>query len=380
MRTLKRGAPQYIEIENFKDYELTPCVAYEMAIRNQAFIEATQRVVDFYQENKKVIDCMLLEPLQLFEGLSEPDLTEAINKYSEISFKFFRLLEKTMFYRRENGPIVSPSVREFNADLFYILEKISKYGEKELLDEMSYYDREREIQYGLDPLRDGYILFTKSIQREGYIIDNIGEVPEEEIGGWEGDEYIPIPNSLDEIREVIKGGYEGIFTATTSISPSFSRPILYSDQLESRRVSLELNLSLPLDELVAYLKHVKQDIERNPDIAAAPIELLGEKLQAADDISKMCITTKKGYELCFDGRKGATRTQKIADMFFIYDSVKSGTKEFSIRMALSEYYESIGKKTDMSDKTFRKYRDIAKDYIDNQRYLELLQGTKAQKK
>ena len=34
-KSLKRSSNEYVEIENFKDYELTNNIAYEMAIRNE---------------------------------------------------------------------------------------------------------------------------------------------------------------------------------------------------------------------------------------------------------------------------------------------------------------------------------------------------------
>lgn len=46
MEMPKRSDPQYIEIENFKDYELTNCIAYEMAIRNPEFIKFRKECIE----------------------------------------------------------------------------------------------------------------------------------------------------------------------------------------------------------------------------------------------------------------------------------------------------------------------------------------------
>jgi len=63
-------------------------------------------------------------------------------------------------------------------------------------------------------------------------------------------------------------------------------------------------------------------------------------------------------------------------MFFIYDSVKRGATIARIIHAIADYYEAIGKKTYMSQDTLRKYRNIATDYIEGERYYELLTGVK----
>jgi len=144
----------------------------------------------------------------------------------------------------------------------------------------------------------------------------------------------------------------------------------------SKVVELKLNLSLPKNELIAIISKIKDKADLGE--IKNPLELLGEELQKADDISKMCTINKNGKELCFDGRQGITRTQKIADMFFVYDMLKQGKRELRIRTAISEYYEDyFNKETNLSDTTFRKYRDIATDYIDNLRYKELVTGIKS---
>ncbi|SFV58384.1 hypothetical protein MNB_SM-7-1336 [hydrothermal vent metagenome] len=160
----------------------------------------------------------------------------------------------------------------------------------------------------------------------------------------------------------------------TKFDLSFSRPKIEYDKY-SKIITIDLNLSLPLNELIEQIKILKHK-EMYGEIKS-PLEVLGEELQQADDISKLCTINKNGKEVCFDGRNGITRTQKLADMFFIYDMLRQGKKELRIRTAISEYYEeTFNKKTEMSDTTFRKYRDIAIDYIDNMRYKELVTGVK----
>lgn len=51
----KRSHDIYQEIESFEDYELTQCVAYEMAIRNDDNLKAIEEVVQYYNENNEDI-------------------------------------------------------------------------------------------------------------------------------------------------------------------------------------------------------------------------------------------------------------------------------------------------------------------------------------
>jgi len=317
----KRDDPIYKEIESFEDYELTQCVAYEMAIRSD--INSTPNA----------------EPHRpIHYKKTEPTLLEYKNGY------------KVMF--------------EFNPRKGYTVEtKISFKDANEKYKDGCAIDAEK--------IKDSKTIKAfKSIVNEKQ--KQINEFEEKYHNAKTDDERILL------ISEDKEHEYCTDFKVENKISENFKRKKLKIDILECSTISLEVDLSKPLDEIIAYITHIKNDLEKNKDIVKTPIELLGTELQKADDISKMCTVNKNGKELCFDGRKGITRTQKLADMFYIYDMVKNGYKELRIRTAISEYYESeYNKNTDISDTTFRKYRDIAKDYIDNERYKELITGVKS---
>jgi len=51
----KRSDPIYKEIESFENYELTQCVAYEMAIRSPNELATIEAIQDYYQEHKTEI-------------------------------------------------------------------------------------------------------------------------------------------------------------------------------------------------------------------------------------------------------------------------------------------------------------------------------------
>ncbi len=295
---LRRDEKIYQEIEAFADYELTQCIVYEMAIRNNG--------IQTIKEDYKIFD--------------DKCVNDDIDPDGCPGFRTQRISKD-----KDGVTIEGENVR-----VGYCLQSEIKLN----ADDVSKF--ENSLGRKIETQKD-YMIFYES-------------------------------DYFDH--------YEDVHYAKTNIVENFKRPKMILPDIYVKKATATIDLSRPLDELIAYLTHVKQDIDKNTKLIKAPIELVGEKLQLADDISKMCTETKNGKVLCFDGRKGVTRTQKLADMFFIYDAVKLGYRELLIRTEISEYYRSIGKSTDMSDKTFRKYRDIAIDYIDNERFSELVIGVK----
>jgi len=378
MKNLKRGAARYIEIENFKDYELTPCVAYEMAIRSPAFIKTVQAVIDFYHRHEETINELLSLPLEeRFGGVDDADIAKKIENESMLSTEFYDLLRETMFYQEEEGALLHPSIAEFNEELFQILKKVDRYARITAEGETVFHDDSKKIR-GIRYSSLDSLMLTKSIQRAGYTVFNTGELREDElIYTIEDPEDIPPLDSLEKVREAIEADRPGLFTSETTIYPAFSRPVLYGNQLKSRRVSLELNLSLPINELVAYLKHIKRDQDKTPDMTAAPIELLGESLGAAD--YEVCMSNGK----CFDARRHLSKQEKLADMFFIYDGIKAGMKKSQIIDELFDYQldktDDIAKTVRVDPKTLNRYYQIASEYIDGEKYKELTTGTSVKK-
>ena len=51
MKIPNRGDKQYIDIDKFKKYELTYCITYEMAIRNNNVIKLIKNFLDKYSKH-----------------------------------------------------------------------------------------------------------------------------------------------------------------------------------------------------------------------------------------------------------------------------------------------------------------------------------------
>jgi len=352
----KRSDPIYKEIESFEDYELTQCVAYEMAIRSPEEMATVEGIPNYYQEHKNEI--------QEAKKLGYPDYF--LNEH------YFTLVDllgtvATLPLGWEPGEI-RPLVLEIEGE----------YRDKRL----------EGIYQVLDEIKE------EPPPKSGPEMKELSRVIRGMGAGLEGLLTAPSDKPHVELREEIRGnGYkiiqwaiapntgkrheqtEGLIGASLAVT-SFKRPLIRVFKSFRRGPIMTIDLNRPLDELLAYVEHVKTDIERKKEQLRSPIEMLGGELDKADDLSQLCTETKNGKRICFDSRSGPTRTQKLADMFFIYDALQSGMKSLKIRTEISEYYQQMGKTTEMSENTFLKYRHIAKDYIEKERYWELITGTK----
>ncbi len=362
----KRTDTIYEEIENFKDYELTQCVAYEMAIRNEKNLEDIDKIVRHYTDNKKIINRDIMECLYYASGELELLLNLIRNSHiipfiPSIDSMQGILVNEEYFI---NNLLVYEDSR-IDKTIYEIVDKftISEDG-----------DRKRNLL--LDSKRvieDDFLnlnILEKRTFRNGYFIETMIS---------ESNEHAHIPINEDENKSLsdaddwkiyLEDGGENLSTANR-IMDNFKRPKLkIIGCFFQKYPNIEVDLSKPLKEIIAYISHVKNDLEKN-NILKAPIELIGEELQKADNL--VCDTKGK----CFDTRAILSKQQKIADMFYIYDCIKQGVAQRKIQNVIYNYYADNGIETKAMDlKTLKKYKEIAIDYIDNMRYKELVTGVK----
>ena len=153
-----------------------------------------------------------------------------------------------------------------------------------------------------------------------------------------------------------------------NIKPSFSRPQLQIPSDKSKIINTELNLSLNDDELMAYIKHIKQTFKKNHEIIKTPLEVLGHKIYKST--SKVSYTKSRGKKINVDANKYLTFQKKIANMLYIYDAYKIGMKQKDIQIELTYYFD----KYTFDIATIFELNAIAKEYIDNLKYKEFISG------
>lgn len=279
---INRSDKVYLEIENFEDYELTNCIAYEMAIRNDEVIHLSNMIMQHDEVNPNVeLMCQKLEELYLLEKncqvyllfQKQPPLKHMIKGYIKHAPKIENLLN----YENIDGEII------FN------YKKETSFNEKKF--------------------------------------------------------------------------------------PYFKRPKLKSPSYIQQNINLKINLALPKEELIAYISKIKESYEIDRYTIKIPIELLREDLEKADN--EISITRPKGRQEHINIRKHINKQEKYADMFFIYDAYKKSMKQKDIIQSINDYYyDTKNKETYFDAKTVTKYREIAKEYIDNLKYKELITGIK----
>ena len=265
----KRDDAIYKEIEEFKDYELTYCIAYEMAIRND-------------------------EVKELLNILKEREMD------SSISIKH--------------------------------LKKLIKYGVN------SRSPKKANYKYSIEYEIAGRLVGTQSDKNA-------------------------IWKRVDSDEKIINT----LFPIDKKVKIGLSRPQL--EFKNSKVAAVDINFSLPKKELLAYVEKIKDDFDKDFSMIKTPIELLEEEIQKADNL----VCDEKGK--CFDPRLILTKQQKMADMFYIYDCLKVGISRQKIRSKIYNYYADLGTETITMDyKTMKRYKEIAKAYIDNLKYKEMITG------
>lgn len=390
MKELKRSDSQYREVEEFADYELTQCVAYEMAARDWHYRDMADGVVNLYNTHKEVInyylsykDTFSVEVNSIIQY--SHDYKAAVNHYSkdinsnevnedklkegmEWYFELISLIDEIELIKMEDIPHGYEDPR-LGEDFWKIKNLIDNHN--------GVYERYtcQNTTFLEDDLTDE-IVVVKNIIREGYTLqislatnkdDCLVPIEEEEDHGQHG-EYV---SNIEEYKQFIEDEYFSRYQSrsTITIDENFKRPKIEIDELKTINPEITLNLNKPLHELIAYITHIKNDIENN-DLLKLPIELLGIELKRADNL----VCNDKG-EKCFDPRSILSKQQKMADMFYIYDCLKLGYTQRKIQNEVYNYYADKGMDNITLDSaTLRKYKDIAMDYIVDGKYKEMLTG------
>ncbi len=379
MATLpKRSDEIYKEIESFEDYELTQCVAYEMAIRHDEVknlfdlididLELLTEDLKLYKNNIKIneiYDKSLEEYDRLYqkaEGdmgirdeLNIPDLYDMFLfhcKVVDIKGYVETLISKFWIRSFYIDDIVEEIKHRNIKNKFYLLNKQTKFLKE--LGVMTHFQ-------SIVSSEDGRAVITDDIVF--YLSMDIDEI--HPLGGSIG---------IDKLKS------KQIDINKTMIFNNLKR--LITPKIFDKTIDVKLNLNFPKNELIAYIKKLKDVYDEDRNIIRTSMQVLGDDLQSADNL----ICPDKGK--CFDSRTILSKQQRLADMFFLYDYLKhnevlasdtiSAKYKRVIQNEVFNYYKDENNtETKILDiKTMKKYKNIAIDYIDNMRYKELITGIK----
>lgn len=211
----------YKEIEEIEDYELTNCIAYEMAIRNK---EAARKLSIL-----KRIETLKYKIIEKIRARTN----NYYSSYKKYPIIFKDIIEEVLISRlkKEFGINYNYSEIEENPVGFKVVQYTQLYSEAMMSELISLDKRFRHK--------------TKAnfITKQGYIIEQI---------------Y----NRKREIK--------------SEISSNFKRKLTLKNELN---IKIDLPLNIPKEELIAYISKIKDDFDKDNSIIKTPLELLGETLE-----------------------------------------------------------------------------------------------------
>jgi len=340
----------YKEIENFQDYEYTNCIAYEMAIRNNDVIEIKSRINNLIETMRKNVR-EKFDKFEQLEKMRKKDFDILLNSDDELKKEYtqYRKFFSCFLYHIDYDFLEKYSLetKEYNEIKELNQELINNYWIRSFFD-----DEIINAIYGVffQKINNDYIEFEiKSLKFKEKSIHEINE--------FESSDYIsslPIGKYDDnsDIREV-KEWKIGVINEKgmeVDLSKFYkTKNTLIVPKNLTKTIKININLNLPLEELKAYIEHIKLEYEKDNSIIKSTLELLGEKLN---------IKTIKFKEMT---------SKEWADCFFIYDYFKSstdklkGTKFQKLQEVLTKYN---GVKIEKTKEELRK----SKNRNDNSKY------------
>ena len=333
--TLLRSDDDYLEIEQFKEYEFSWCIAFEMAKRNRDLLEDVNRFIKYYNRWKSYIDFISFSHDE-FENSFE----YRIHRKAKVAFELgYDYLSQKYWL----API----------DLYYIT-----FDETALEMVEVYVHQFKDIQE-----QQSNELFTID-EEDGVMVESSVYFKNEHF--FQDNQSITNGEILEAIDE-----YDidpALIESERKITENFSRPKLFIPPMLNKNVQIELNLALPEKELLAYISYIKKKYDEDKGFLKSSIELLGSDLEAAGLEE---VDSNDMYKR--DRRK--TLQEKCADMFFIYDCNVNGVTANKTIESLNNYW---GWERDFPTlfqiKTHRRYLKLATDFIENRKYQSLLIG------
>ncbi len=229
MRELpKRDDDIYKEIESFADYELTQCVAYEMAIRNDEVINSLNRITDYYDDD-------------IFDKFQKDKTNQSYKDSHEQ-------------YKKDNDILEAHG-------LYY--STIHDYG---YFSKYHFLKKPKEIKKQAKMIDESKIGSHNFLNKDTKIAMNF-------------------KNKVEFSQRLVKGKYSDIENVIDYVEYESEAIIKYSRQKLSinniKKTVIEFNMSLPRAELEAQFKHIL-DTYKKEDTIKSPLELMGEEQQEAD--------------------------------------------------------------------------------------------------
>jgi hypothetical protein len=336
MAKIKRDDRIYLEIEQFQDFELINNIAFEMAVRN------------------KVVN---------------DDITEAMRGYGDYERHGFRYtssgfhLEESISLTREQCDFL----RESLGEKLYptALDQHTSFVSTDHVSFISCINPEMkyDIKIKANITNENIDEFLKGRKFSDYTVARFREEVIDENDRLSSVWLTDIAFENPYLFDIENQGVNKFTSREANIYAhlNMKRPIMMVKEI-AKEVTITFNMAFGIDTLKAQLEIIKKEYERNFSKIKSQDELLGIELEKADESLRE--------------RNILTKSEKMADMFFIHDCLQAGIKPVEIRHQIYEHYIKKGIEKPLDNKTLYKYRDMAIKYIDNLGYRELISGSK----
>lgn len=318
----------YKEIESFEKYELTHCIAYEMGIRNEEVKKFINILDELTYLNMNVFK------YKNIHGFEDRDLW--IGGVIDI-------LKEYDVYKCYSSDV--EDVDKININTPYLIATKLKIE----LEENYYipYDGREVIFEGMEDEIDFLSNHFEPDSSQSHHFDKISSNNPKD--------YYKDSYSVIDGYEVYQGAYDGCKRFNfNKIYPNFKRPLRTFNQLE-----LPINISLPKEEILAYIEKIKDNYDNENSSIKNIFELLEEDINI-DTINYKNMSAKEW-----------------ADCFFIYDyykeniEISSSTKKNiveDIQFKLTKYngVKIRKEEKEVKNKKDTKYKIVPyEDYISN---------------
>lgn len=327
----KRSDEAYKVIENYKPYELTHCLSYEMAIRNKEVKLLLKNIILLTIANEKLFKLTMAtynhDKIQDFVKFCIKDsLKETVNNVS----KYFKSIN------------ISLNIDFDNFDLLQSLNDITKTLAKasNLLEDKYYmiHDcKEINIPKGWENIFDE----PNHYETDSELNEHFEKVVNSTFGIKNDKRYKEHSEKND-----CYVSYQGIFEGTNSyeinkIFPNFKRPMK-----EFNQTQVAFNMSLPKNEIIAYITRIKDDYDNKE----SSYKTLNQLLYGDD--------TRIEDKLDHDDKK------RYADDFFIYDYYTQSDDEHDKK--LEAIQKKLSQCNGLKDKITRNNYDKGINYSEIQ--------------
>ena len=184
------------------------------------------------------------------------------------------------------------------------------------------------------------------------------------INGFLSDAILTDDEKIKIKNELIKKNYASNIIVSRHITGSLTDDMTYSSN--HKKILAELDLSKPIEEIVKYVTQLKTDFDNKPSKFPNAYELLGESITPYKCDLKDCEIYKEKNPKPIYGR--------LADVLFIYDCKKMKLTNEYITDEINRYWQEVKKISTDGFYSLEEYYKIAKEHIDNKKYIDYLVG------